>query len=200
MTYDREESPDTGRGGGAPALSDLDKAIKQQFRRVLGNPENETKLDGAIRSIADADMLDEDIPREIGRRFQRANTVYQEQVREGQQIRKRQQIREGQSFIGRSRTGYQESGASDWHEVRAVNRRAVSLVGGFLMALVGWSGCRSSPMPEVLFSEAENLRLRYEKDATSRSDRKIPRGDQRVGKGRAEATGRNRMAGRRQGL
>ena len=34
------------------------------------------------------------------------------------------------------------------------------------MTALGWSGCRSSPKPEVLFSEAETLRLRYEKAAS----------------------------------
>ncbi len=34
------------------------------------------------------------------------------------------------------------------------------------MTALGWSGCRSSPQPEVLFSEAETLRLRYEKTAS----------------------------------
>ena len=34
------------------------------------------------------------------------------------------------------------------------------------MAALGWSGCRSSPQPEVLFAEAENLRRRYEKSSS----------------------------------
>jgi tetratricopeptide (TPR) repeat protein len=34
------------------------------------------------------------------------------------------------------------------------------------MVTLGWSGCRSSPAPETLFSEAESLQLRYEKAST----------------------------------
>ncbi len=37
---------------------------------------------------------------------------------------------------------------------------------GVLMVMVGWSGCRSSPEPEMLFAEAEDLRLVYEKEAS----------------------------------
>jgi CHAT domain-containing protein/predicted negative regulator of RcsB-dependent stress response len=35
-----------------------------------------------------------------------------------------------------------------------------------VMSVLGWSACRSSPAPEVLFSEAEQLRGRYRKDAS----------------------------------
>ena len=34
------------------------------------------------------------------------------------------------------------------------------------MTLAGWSACRSGPEPEVLYREAEGLRLRYEKSAS----------------------------------
>ena len=34
---------------------------------------------------------------------------------------------------------------------------------------LGWSGCRSSRSPEVLFAEAETLRVRYEKEASQRA-------------------------------
>lgn len=37
---------------------------------------------------------------------------------------------------------------------------------GVLLAVVGWGGCRSSPQPDVLFSEAETHRLQYEKTAS----------------------------------
>lgn len=39
------------------------------------------------------------------------------------------------------------------------------IIGG-LVAVVGWSACRSSPQPETLISEGERLRARYEKDAS----------------------------------
>ena len=39
-------------------------------------------------------------------------------------------------------------------------------VAGVLLTVVGWGGCRSSPQPDVVFSEAENHRLRYEKAAS----------------------------------
>ena len=47
-----------------------------------------------------------------------------------------------------------------------MKRRSPALVGWVLITALGWSGCRSSPKPEVLFSEAETLRLRYEKAAS----------------------------------
>jgi hypothetical protein len=56
----------------------VERAIRQQFLKVLGNRmgrtlsgsvDVNTRLDEVIRFLADADMLDEDIPREIGRRF-----------------------------------------------------------------------------------------------------------------------------------
>ena len=37
------------------------------------------------------------------------------------------------------------------------------------MAALGWSGCRSSPTPEVLYSEAETLRARYQKEASHKA-------------------------------
>ena len=40
------------------------------------------------------------------------------------------------------------------------------LVSVVLLGVLGWSGCRSSPPPEVLFREAESLRQRYEKEAS----------------------------------
>ena len=39
-------------------------------------------------------------------------------------------------------------------------------VAGVLLAVVGWGGCRSSPQPDVLFSEAETRRVRYERAAS----------------------------------
>ena len=39
------------------------------------------------------------------------------------------------------------------------------MIGG-LVAVLGWSACRSSPQPETLIAEGEQLRARYEKDAS----------------------------------
>ena len=47
-----------------------------------------------------------------------------------------------------------------------MNRHSVSVIGGILIAALGWSACRSSPRPDLLFAEAEDLRLRYEKAAS----------------------------------
>ena len=47
-----------------------------------------------------------------------------------------------------------------------MNRPAPALVGWVLIAALGWSGCRSSPPPELLLAEADTLRLRYEKAAS----------------------------------
>ena len=38
-----------------------------------------------------------------------------------------------------------------------------------MLVVVGWSGCRSSPPPDVLFGEAEALRSRYEKQASHKA-------------------------------
>lgn len=47
-----------------------------------------------------------------------------------------------------------------------MTRPRVALAGGVLLAVLGWSGCRSSPQPDVSFSEAERQRVRYEKAAS----------------------------------
>jgi CHAT domain-containing protein len=50
--------------------------------------------------------------------------------------------------------------------VRLVLRVFVVVV---LMAATGWSGCHSSPQPEVLIAEAEALRNQYEKEASQQA-------------------------------
>jgi CHAT domain-containing protein len=47
-----------------------------------------------------------------------------------------------------------------------VKRRFTFLATGVLAVLVGWSGYRSSPEPNVLVGEAEGLRTKYEKNAS----------------------------------
>jgi CHAT domain-containing protein len=50
-----------------------------------------------------------------------------------------------------------------------VRRRWTLIAAGVLVTLPGWSACRSSPEPETLFAEAEQLRLRYEKAASQQA-------------------------------
>jgi hypothetical protein len=66
------------------ASTAVERAIKQQFLKVLNNPpsrtlgatvDSNTRLDEVIQFLAEADMLDEDIPREIGRRFLHSSAV-----------------------------------------------------------------------------------------------------------------------------
>lgn len=50
-----------------------------------------------------------------------------------------------------------------------MRRRSTSFASGVLIALMGWSGCRSSPAPETLFAEAEHLRLKYDEEASQQA-------------------------------
>ena len=50
-----------------------------------------------------------------------------------------------------------------------MRRRSASFAAGVLVVVVGWSGCRSSPEPEKLFAEAEDLRVKYEKEASQQA-------------------------------
>ena len=69
---------------GVVTSTPVERAIKQQFLKVLSNPINSTlsgsidanaRLTEVIKFLAEADILDEDIPREIGRRFVRSSAV-----------------------------------------------------------------------------------------------------------------------------
>jgi CHAT domain-containing protein/predicted negative regulator of RcsB-dependent stress response len=50
-----------------------------------------------------------------------------------------------------------------------VRERPTLIAAGLLAALAGWSGCRSSPQPEKLIAEAEELRLKYDKAASQQA-------------------------------
>jgi CHAT domain-containing protein/tetratricopeptide (TPR) repeat protein len=47
-----------------------------------------------------------------------------------------------------------------------LRKSARLIMAGILATLAGWDGCRSSPDPEPLFAEAEDLRLQYEVKAS----------------------------------
>lgn len=66
------------------ASTAVERAIKQQFLKVLSSPSShrldasvdiDTRLNQVIKFLAEADILDEDIPCEIGRRFVRSSAV-----------------------------------------------------------------------------------------------------------------------------
>ena len=50
-----------------------------------------------------------------------------------------------------------------------MRNRATFVAIGVLTTFSGWSGCRASQAPEKLFTEAENLRLAYEKTASQQA-------------------------------
>ena len=125
-----------------------------------------------VADVAEAEMPDADLPHEIARRFLRGGSFgerksrFSDNSKFGDHTSSAISTDKGHPISGRSGTGDQEPAAGDRHDSRTVRGGRRLLVGWALMAALGWSGCRSSPRPEVLFAEAETLRLRYEKEAS----------------------------------